>query len=149
MRVAALTLPALLLAATAAVPEGPMQTIAAFKTAVSYQYSCDRDVFSVRIGAVPQAAGAESTLYWEIADSGQTPSGGVQNIAMLETLQVPSAAATPQAGGFAPATVSTKAYRSCSAQSLYVWAASGATKLPNGDIVVDFANAVEQPLPRL
>jgi hypothetical protein len=134
---------------TAAAQEAAPQTVTAFKTTVSYAYSCNRDVFTVAIGAANQVAeGGETALYWEISDSGQTASGGVQNIAMLNTLAVQAVGSAPQANGVPAGSVATRVYRSCTGQSLYVWAASSATRLVNGDIVVYFANAVEQPLQR-
>ncbi len=127
-------------------PEGPTQTLAAFKAAISYRYNCTRNVFIVAIGAVNQAASGESALYWEIADSGQTSLGGVQNIAILNTLQVQAAGSNTETNGASTGMAPTKLYRPCVTQSLYVWASSAATRLPNGDIVVRFSDAVEQPL---
>jgi hypothetical protein len=92
------------------------------------------------------ASGAETTLYWGIWDSGQTASGAISNIAMLNTLPIQAVGSTPQPNGFPPGTLITKVYRSCSGQSLYLWQASSAARLPNDDIVVRFSDAVEQPL---
>jgi hypothetical protein len=147
MRQAAPWLPPLLaILAIGAAPDAPFQTLSAFKATVSYRFACTHDVFTVAIEAVSQVpTGGESTLYWEISDSGQLGLGGVQNVATLNTLQVQAAAgaATAHDSGLG---VMTDVYRSCSGQSLYVWPASSATTLPNGDVDVRFADAAEQPL---
>jgi hypothetical protein len=138
---------ALSFGAAAAQETSPIQTIAAFKSTVSYQYRCAHDVFTVVLGAQNQiASSAETTLYWGIWDSGQTASGAISNIAMLNTLPIQAVGGTPQPNGFPPGTLITKVYRSCSGQSLYLWPASSAARLPNDDIVVRFSDAVEQPL---
>ena len=140
-------LPALAaLLAMGADPETPFQTVPAFKTTVSYRFTCTKDVFTFAIESVSQVgAGGESTLYWEIWDSGATSLGGVQNVATLNTLAVQAAPAAPTEHDSGVGVLTT-VYRPCSGQSLYVWAASGATKLPNGDVDVRFSDAVEQPL---
>lgn len=130
----------------AAAADSSLQTFAAFKTTVSYRFDCAHDVFAIGLEAVNQVpSGGESTLYWEIWDSGQIPLGGVQNVATLNTLQVQAALNTPTDHDSAVGVV-TKVYRSCAGQSLYVWPASSATRLPNGDVDVRFADAVEEPL---
>ncbi|HYL27635.1 MAG TPA: hypothetical protein VEW74_07355, partial [Candidatus Nitrosotalea sp.] len=141
---------AMLFAATggiAAAQETPIQTVSAFKSTVSYRFGCTRDVFTVAIGAQSQVAdGAQTALYWAIWDSGQTASGAVQNLAMLNTLAVQAVGATPQTDGSPAGSVVTKVYRSCANQSLYIWAGTSTTTLPNGDVVVHFSDAVEQAL---
>jgi|GEM_PF-5019314 len=133
--------------AIAAAQETPVQTVSAFKSTVSYRFDCTRDVFTVAIGAQSQVSdGAQAALYWAIWDSGQTASGAVQNLAMLNTLAVQAVGGSPQPDGSPAGRVVTKVYRSCANQSLYIWAGTSTTTLPNGDVVVHFADAVEQPL---
>lgn len=131
---------------TGAQPDTPFQTLSAFKTTISYQYACTRDVFNVVIEAVSQTPkGGESALYWEIWQSGQTSLGGVANVATLNTLAIqaaPSASPDSDSG----LGVMTNVYRPCSGQSLYLWPASSAMRLPNGDVDVRFSDAAEQPL---
>lgn len=127
-------------------PEAPFETLSAFKTTVSYGAACTRDVFTVAIEAVSQVAtGGESALYWEIWDSGQRPLGGVQNVATLNTLQVQSAPQAPSSHDTAVG-VMTNVYRPCTGQSLYLWPASAAMRLSNGDVEVRFSDAVEEPI---
>ena len=102
------------------------------------------DTFIVH-GQINLETGGESTLYWEIWDSGATSQDGVQNVATLNTLAVqaaPSASPEHDSGVGVLSTV----YRPCANQSLYLWPASSAMKLPNGDMDVRFSDAVEQPL---
>jgi hypothetical protein len=146
MRPAMFSLACAALLTTGVGPESPFQTFSAFKTTVSYRFTCTRDVFTIAIEAVSQAAaGGESTLYWEISQAGQTALGGVQNVATLNTLQVQAAAGAPAEHDTALG-VMMSVYRPCAGQSLYVWPASGATRLPNGDLDVRFSDAAEEPL---
>lgn len=144
---AALWLPVLAAILTiGAQTDSPFKTLSAFKTTISYQYTCARDVFAVAIEAESQIpTGGERALYWEIWDSGQTPLGGVANVATLNTLTVQAApgASPDHDSGLG---VLTNVYRSCSGQSLYLWPASSAMRLPNGDVDVRFSDAAEQPL---
>ena len=143
MRRALWLLPILEILLIGAAPDSSLQTFSAFKTTVSYRFTCTRDVFTVGIEAVSQVSGGERTLYWGIWDSGQISRGGVQSVATLNTLQVQAAASTDRDSGLG---VISSVYRPCSGQSLYVWPASSATTLPNGDVDVRFADAFEEPL---
>lgn len=143
----ALCLPALAVLLTlGAEPGTPFQKVTAFKTTVSYRFTCTQDVYTIAIEALSQVpSGGESTLYWEIWESGQTSLAGMQNVATLNTLAVQAALGASAEHDTGVGLVS-KIYRPCAGQSLYIWAASGATRLPNGDVDVSFADAVEQPL---
>lgn len=133
---------------TARAQEKPIQTMTAFKTTVYYQYTCVRDVYRIAIGARSQVAiGSEATLYWEIGTAGQTASGGTENVASVYTLPVQSVVSATQAGGFPPNSQAVDVYHPCTGQSLYLWAASGAITLDRSNVIVRFADAIEQPLP--
>jgi hypothetical protein len=128
--------------------ESPIQTAAVFKANVYYQYKCNKDVFTIVIGAQNQfAIGGEASLYWEIWSSGAAASGGVENVASLDTIAVEGASGTIQANGFPLGSYVIQVYRPCSRQSLYLWPGSAAETLPGGNLIVNFANAAEEPLP--
>ncbi len=129
----------------AAQEPAPIRSFAAFGTTIYYRYACAGDVFALSLGAQSQALAGEASLYWEIWDSGAVASGQVEPVAGLNTLRV-TAVGAPLRGGFPEGSLITTVPRTCAGQSLYLWAASGATRLPDGSPVVPFANAAELPL---
>lgn len=128
--------------------ENPVQTMTAFNTTVYYQYSCVKDIFRIAVGAWDQlATGGESALYWEIWRSGERASQGVETVASINTLPVQGAGSAPQPNGFPLGSYFIDVYRPCTGQSLYLWAASDATTLEGGNVILRFSDASERPLP--
>jgi hypothetical protein len=127
--------------------EPPIRTFSAFNATIYYRYTCVNDVFTLDLGAQNQLpAGGEATLYWELWDAGAITSGEVDPVVNLNTLPV-QAAGTPLDKGFPKGSVVATVPRMCGGQSLYLWAASSATRLPDGSTAVQFANAAEKPVP--
>jgi hypothetical protein len=125
----------------------PIHTFNAFNATIYYRYTCVKDVFTLGLGAESQLpAGGEASLYWEIWDSDSLSSGAIEPVAELNTLPI-AAIGTPLAGGFPGGSAMLRIPRACAGQSLYLWAASAATRLPDGTPAVQFSNAAERPLP--
>jgi hypothetical protein len=59
---------------------------------------------------------------------------------------VQSVTSTPQPDGFPGQSRIFSIYRPCTGQSLYVWAASSATKIGQDEVIVHFSDAAERPL---
>jgi hypothetical protein len=124
----------------------PPQTISAFKTTVDYQFTCNRSIYKLAIGARSQnSIGGEATIYWEIWDAGKTTTDEVENVANLNTLPVQPVASALQPNGFPAESKIVPVFRPCTQQSLYVWAAGSATKIGD-DVIVHFSDAAERPL---
>jgi hypothetical protein len=136
-----------LVAPEARAQTGPTQTVSAFKTTLFYQFTCNRSIYKLGIGAQNQGStGGETTLYWEIWDAGKTTTDEVENVSNLNTLPVQSVTSTPQPNGFPAGSRIFPIFRPCTGQSLYVWAASNTATLGQDEVIVHFSDAVERPL---
>jgi hypothetical protein len=127
--------------------EPPIRTFTAFNATIYYRYTCVDDVFKLSLGARNQSTtGGETELYWEVWDSGALTSGQVEPVAGLSTLPV-QPLETPLVDGFPKGSTFVTVPRMCTGQSLYLWPASSATPLPDGNPMVQFTKAAEQPMP--